>query len=277
MLRVLRYVRFKHRYELSDASLEYSDIVRNRMPELLKLPVERIKQELDAILLDTKHNTKALDELMDLGFFAIFIPQMQELVTTPGGPPYHMEGDVWVHTKMVLFQMNKLCPQDVYMLWAALLHDIAKAYCYTEDYDGTPHYYGHDAKGAETALDIMRYLKFPKKQMQRIEWLVQNHLRVSQITKMRKLKAYHFMLHPYFKDLLCLNTADDLGRIADANAYQPKEQSLWDYYRAFMKVYESIRFYTGADIQKKYPDLSGKQIGEKLERKNEEVLQNIDF
>ena len=93
LLRILRYVRLKNKYHLHRAEDDYEKILRSRMPELKYIACERIKQELDRMLLDhfDHSNTNALQDLKDLGYFQCFVPEIERLSEAPGGPEHHLE------------------------------------------------------------------------------------------------------------------------------------------------------------------------------------------
>ena len=101
------------------------------------------------------------------------IPELSELDRTPQRPDYHAEGDVGVHTRMALDACRKDCDPDV--LWAALLHDIGKP-AVTRKVDGKITAPGHHKAGAEAAEKILKRLCMPADRLERIIWVIQNHI-----------------------------------------------------------------------------------------------------
>jgi hypothetical protein len=61
------------------------------------------------------------------------------------------------------------------------------------------------------ATDILRRLKFPKVETDTISWLIENHMSISVIPKMRPTKKMNFVLDPRFPDLIALTKADRQG------------------------------------------------------------------
>lgn len=89
-LRILRFIRLKHAYGLTNAEEHYDELLAERMSDLKEISKERIKQELDKVLL-LKHNVEALEDLKRLGFFKHIIPQIDNLSHAPGGRKMHLE------------------------------------------------------------------------------------------------------------------------------------------------------------------------------------------
>ena len=83
MLRLLRYIRLKHKYGMTDAESSYEEILKQKIGELKFLPKERIKQEFEKILTD-KTNVPALKQLKSIGYLQIFLPHIDHLSLAPG-------------------------------------------------------------------------------------------------------------------------------------------------------------------------------------------------
>ncbi len=210
ILRILRYVRLKNKYNFTSIDNNYDEIISSRISELQSLPSERIKQEFDKMLLD-KTNIESLKDLKKFGFFREFLPQIDNLSRSPGGKIIHIEWDNWIHTLLSIKELNRLKCNDIDILWATLLHDIWKYTTYEYNPEWNIHYYRHEEESVKMFKDYMiKVLPFSKKSIWKISWLIKNHIRIWMIEEMKKLKKYHFMLNPYFKDLITLYIADNL-------------------------------------------------------------------
>ena len=88
-LRILRCIMFKNRYGFSFADESYWEILKKNIKILTNLPIERIRQELDKMLLDPS-NTRSLEDLKTIGFLDIFLPELACLDKYPGNK-WHME------------------------------------------------------------------------------------------------------------------------------------------------------------------------------------------
>lgn len=274
ILRLLRYVRLKNKYWFNPAESSYENIITERIPELRNISKERIKQELDKMLLD-KTNITALEDLKGYWFFREFLPFVDNLSHTPGWKTMHQEGNVWKHTILSLYHLNTLKCHDVDIYWATLLHDIGKYSTYTYDEQGNIHYYGHEDVGSQVFTDsIVDTLPFSTKSQKKIQWLIKNHIRVGNIEFMKKLKQYELMMHPYFADLITLYTVDNLGKIPP-----DKECSLRliAMYNRFQEKIKTVQFLTWNDIMRMYPDLVWKAIGIQLKLENKKILSSIEI
>ncbi|QFR39428.1 CCA tRNA nucleotidyltransferase [Candidatus Gracilibacteria bacterium 28_42_T64] len=274
-LRILRYIRFKNKYNLEAAKNTYTDTLKRKIHLLQNISIERIKDELDKILL-LENNIQALKDLKEIGFFTLFLTEIEALENTPGSK-YHQEGNVWIHTLMTLKYLNGLRKKskkdasyflDLY--WAMLFHDIAKTECLSTDSDGNVHYYGHENSGSEIFRSkIAQELRFSTSSKNRISWIIENHLKVFKVMEMKKLKSRKLMMHKYFTDLMIIGESDHMGRIP---ATIDVVDRLKEFYSDFQEILSKKTFFTGKDIMKKYPHLQGIAIGNKLREENDKIL-----
>ena len=287
-LRILRFIRFKHKYWFKDAQDNYFDIVKSKIYLLNNISIERIKDEFDKILL-LENNTKALEELINLWFFKEILPEVHNLKNTPWWPSHHLEWNVWIHTLMTLNELNKifsndfLLPDNKWNIWkitfsqqdkldltrTLLLHDIWKFETYSIDEYKNVHYYDHENIWYEKFLKLSSRLKFSNNSKDKIKYLIKNHLRVFKVFLMKDLKAKKFMLDKYFKELIIILIAYNLWR-------KPANLDAWDkilnFYADFLKYYSKLKFYNWTEILKMYPDLKWSEIKNILELKNNEIL-----
>lgn len=141
--------------------------------------VERFREELMKLLLNSSKPSKGLRLLKDTGILALFIPELLEgegIVQ----PQFHTD-DVFEHIiKTVDFA------EDSVKL-AALFHDIAKPRTRSEDEKGI-HFYGHDVEGSKMTIDIMKRLKFSNAEIERTSKLVRWHMFYYPSADWRKLQ-----------------------------------------------------------------------------------------
>jgi putative nucleotidyltransferase with HDIG domain len=152
-----------------------------------------------------------------------FIPELASLAQTPQPPQYHGEGDVAVHTQMVV----EACPpgSDPDLVWAALLHDIGKAAVTKLDGDRiTAH--GHDIAGAETAAEILQRLQMPVDRQARIVWAIRHHtfhlswnLKAPWQASRRQKKMLADERFPLLLELLRVDSEASLGNPRGMEAY----------------------------------------------------------
>ncbi len=274
-LRILRFIRFKNRYNFKVVDDTYWDILKQNIEILKNIPMERIRQELDKILLHPS-NTNALEDLKYIWFLKIFLPELDCLDKYPWNK-YHLEWDVWIHTKMCIEEMNNIVKRDaitwerkLLLLWAILLHDIGKAPTFTVWADWESHYYDHENIGAQMFKnELVERLKFSNEFEKKIYFIIKQHLRVFIIPEMRKLKARKLMMENYFDDLLLVWEADNKWRrLQKLEAFE----NLLSIYADFKVLLETKQFLTWEDIMNKYPELKWREIWERLKQLNDQIL-----
>jgi tRNA nucleotidyltransferase (CCA-adding enzyme) len=155
-LRVLRAVQFAARFEftLDEAT---ADLCR-RIP-LDDLPPERVWGEVDKLLTQAARPSLGLALALDLGVVAALLPELLPLVGCPQEPEWHPEGDVWVHTLLVVDQARArngdlARPQLVTVMLAAICHDLGKP-ATTAVIDGRIRSLGHEEAGVEPTLRLL--------------------------------------------------------------------------------------------------------------------------
>lgn len=157
-LRVLRAVRFACRLgaRIEPATQEALEACAGGLAAIAQ---ERIGQELDGIL-GTGRVAWALRHE-----FAVLSAAMPELAPMAGfdqKSPYHAH-DVLEHTARVCAGVEEFgggapCPA---LRWAALLHDVAKPACWSEDVSGRGHFFGHPEEGSRVTRRVMARLAIP--------------------------------------------------------------------------------------------------------------------
>lgn len=155
-LRVLRAAQFAARFEFD---IETETIEVCKAINVTDLPKERIWGEFEKLLLLAKKPSIGLNWLYDLGVTQQLFPEMQALVGVPQEPAWHPEGDVDVHTLMVVDEARKLIeqldyPRQVTVMLGALAHDFGKPPT-TEFIDGKIRSRGHDEAGVEPTLSFL--------------------------------------------------------------------------------------------------------------------------
>lgn len=151
--------------------------------------------------------------LRQLGLLRLILPEVTNLIGVPQDPKWHPEGDAYTHTLHVM-EILSYTEEDPLLLFAALLHDIGKATT-TKFEDGRWRSKGHAKVGAELAVPACERLGLSVIEKERVVWLVASHMRLNEITKMKKAKARRLIHHPFFRDLLRLRTADVFGSSGD--------------------------------------------------------------
>lgn len=147
-LRVLRAAQFAARFEFE---FEPETIALCRAIQLSDLPAERIWGELEKLLLQAKRPSIGLKYLRELGVLEQLFPEINALVEVPQDPEWHPEGDVFVHTLLVVDNARQLLAdlpysKQVTVMLAALAHDFGKP-ATTEFIEGRLRSRGHEEAG----------------------------------------------------------------------------------------------------------------------------------
>jgi len=179
-LRMMRAIRFAAQLNFTIAEKTFQAIIDNAY-RIKIVSTERITDELNKILLSKKPSV-GLDLLYKSGLLKIIFPQMVELA----GAEY-IDGmghkDNFYHTLQVVDNISQNT-NDLWLRWAAVLHDIAKPATkkFEEGHGWTFH--GHEVIGGRMVPKIFTKLKLPQNEKMRfVRKLVELHLRPISLTK----------------------------------------------------------------------------------------------
>jgi poly(A) polymerase len=171
--------------------------------------VERIRDELSKILL-SPNRVRGFDLLVESGLMGAILPEILDLRGCQQPPQFHPEGDVFVHTRLMLTYLPDVV--SLPLVLSVLLHDIAKPATYTYDEAAERiRFNGHDALGAEMTEQILQRLKYPNDIIDATVAAVANHMKFMHVQDMRTAKLKRFMARDTFDDELALHRVDCLG------------------------------------------------------------------
>jgi poly(A) polymerase len=179
-LRMMRAVRFATQLGLTIDPASFESIKRNAQ-RLEIISAERIHTELNKIILCTRPS-QGFILLRDAGLLEHFFPEMLEL---QGAEEKYGIGhkDNFYHTLQVLDNVSENS-NDLWLRWAAILHDIAKPRTKRFEPGHGWTFHGHEDKGARMVPGIFRRMKLPlDEQMRFVQTLVALHLRPIALTK----------------------------------------------------------------------------------------------
>jgi tRNA nucleotidyltransferase (CCA-adding enzyme) len=241
-LRGLRVAGFAARFEMApDETLKKlcSEL------DLSELSPERIFLELEKLLLRSEKPSIGFEVLRETRLLRFF-PEIEALVGVAQEPDWHPEGDVWIHTMMVLDEAAKLrtgdTGEDLALMFGALAHDLGKPPT-TRVTNGRITSYEHDAVGAGIAGRFLERLRAPAELTRKVTALVRHHLAPALFHKNGATpKAYRRLARDLAASgvtsalLLRVATADHLGRTTD-DAFARRFPS-GDHFRKMMESLE---------------------------------------
>jgi len=207
-LRLLRAVRFAARFNYEIEEKTWKSIKLNAS-EISKISKERVRDELTKILLN-ENRVLGFDLLVDSGLMVHIIPEILQLRGCEQPPQFHPEGDVFVHTRLMLSLLKD--NPSIELVLSVLLHDIGKPATYSfDEAAGRIRFNGHDKLGAEMSNQILRGLKFSNSIIEDVVQMVANHMTFKDVQKMRQSKLKRFMSRSTFSDEKELHRVDCLG------------------------------------------------------------------
>ena len=185
-LRILRAVRFAAQldYEIDDKTLK---AVRELAPNLNKISAERIRMELQKLLL-SKHPEKMLI-LYETGVSRVILPEFDLMMETKQNTPHHIYS-VGMHTiealKNSINYDEGLTEDDIKILrLTMLLHDSGKPEAKTTDENGVDHFKGHSVFSEDVTVKVLRRLKYDNDTLNKVRRLVRYHDHRRKLTEPR--------------------------------------------------------------------------------------------
>jgi poly(A) polymerase len=205
-LRMLRAVRFAARFgfELDPAT---ASAVRRLAAKTKAVSRERVRDELTKMLTEG-HARRAFELLDETGLLAEVLPEIAKMKGVEQPPQFHPEGDVWIHTLMLLDQLPDGC--SFTLAWGALLHDVGKPPTFRRAPDRV-RFDGHVEVGVAMAAEICRRFRFSNDETRQILALVENHMRFADAPRMKASTLKRFFRLEDFPEHLALHRMDCLA------------------------------------------------------------------
>lgn len=205
-LRMLRAVRFAARFgfEIEAATMA---AIRGLAPRIAAVSRERVRDELTKML--TEGHARGAFELLDAsGVLTQVLPEVERMKGVEQPPQFHPEGDVWVHTRMLLEQLEPGCSMT--LGWGALLHDVGKPATFRRAPERI-RFDGHVEVGMAIAADICRRMRFSNEETRQILALIENHMRFMNAAQMKASTLKRFFRLEGFGEHLALHRMDCLA------------------------------------------------------------------
>lgn len=217
-LRLMRAVRFAARFgfEIEDSTFQ---AIRRHAPEVTSVSAERLRDELTKLL--TEGHARTGFELLDsTGLLPVVLPEVAAMRGVEQPPQYHPEGDVWIHTRMMIAELPPGSSST--LAWGVLLHDVGKPPTFrpASETGDRIRFDGHVEVGVRMAQAICRRFRFSNEETEQVMALVENHMRFKDVDHMRSSTLKRFVRLPRFEEHLELHRLDCLSSHRRMDAFE---------------------------------------------------------
>jgi putative nucleotidyltransferase with HDIG domain len=197
MLRAIRYLCTLDGFVM-DKALE--EEISLKKEQIKKIPGERVKIELDQILLSPRPSV-GMEVLYESGLLLTLLPELKELENLGQNEHHHLdalshtlliiEKIPWASEWMALHERGISLDQEnrLSLYYSALFHDIGKKDAFSKDEEGRVHFYHHESFSYQAAERIMERLRFSNIMRNKILRLIQHHMRILNLDQETKETA----------------------------------------------------------------------------------------
>jgi poly(A) polymerase len=166
----------------------------------------------------TEGSARLAFELLDTtGLLREVLPEIDRMHGVEQPPQYHPEGDVWIHTMLLLEKLPPKCSRT--LAWGVLLHDVGKPSTFRVG-PNRIRFDGHVEVGVRMAEEICHRLHFSNDDTRQITALVANHMRFADVERMKESTLRRFMRLSRFDEHLELHRIDCLSSHGDLSRYE---------------------------------------------------------
>jgi poly(A) polymerase len=214
-LRMLRAVRFAARFGYAIEPATFAAI-RKLAPQIEQVSRERVRDELTKMLIEGRARSAFL-LLDEAGLLHEILPEIEAMKGVEQPPQFHPEGDVFVHTLLLLEDLPQPCPAT--LAWGALLHDVGKPPTFRVAPDRI-RFDDHVNVGVKMAEEICRRLRFSNEDADQILALIANHMRFAHVRQMNQSTLKRFLRLPHFEQHLDMHRLDCLASHRNLASYE---------------------------------------------------------
>jgi poly(A) polymerase len=217
-LRMVRAVRFAARFGYGIEEETFAAI-KKEAAAIVQVSAERLRDELTRVL--TEGGARRGFELLDeTGLLVHILPEVARMKGVAQPPQFHPEGDVWVHTLMLLAGLP--AGTSPTLAWGALLHDVGKPATFTPPAGPNDRirFNGHVEVGVAIAREVCERLHFSNGDSDQILALVAQHMRFIDVKEMRPATLKRFVRQPNFEEHMQMHRLDCLASHGSLESYE---------------------------------------------------------
>jgi poly(A) polymerase len=212
-LRMMRAVRFAARFDYKIEAATFAAI-RKLAAQIHQVSRERVRDELTKMLTEG-HARQAFLLLDQTGLLHQVLPEIEAMKGVEQPREFHPEGDVFVHTLLLLENLPHPCPPT--LAWGALLHDVGKPPTFR--IAERIRFDSHVDVGVKMTEEICRRLRFSSEDTNQILSLVDNHMRFAHTMRMSESTFKRFVRLPRFGEHLELHRLDCRASHGNLDSY----------------------------------------------------------
>jgi poly(A) polymerase len=164
-------------------------------------------------MLTEGHARRAFELLDESGLLPQVLPEVAKMKGVEQPPEYHPEGDVWVHTLLLLEKLAAGASCE--LAWGFLLHDVGKPATFQPPDPNKRgdriRFNGHVEVGVRIAEVMLERLRFSNDSRDQILALIKHHMQFSDVMGMKESTLKRFVRMPKFEEHLALHRADCLA------------------------------------------------------------------
>jgi poly(A) polymerase len=273
-LRMLRAVRFAARfgYTIEPGTFQ---AIQKTASQIDQVSQERVRDELTRMLTEG-HARRAFLLLDESGLLREVLPEIEAMKGVEQPPQFHPEGDVFVHTLLLLERLPHPCP--ITLAWGALLHDVGKPATFRVAPDRI-RFDGHVDVGVKIAEEICHRLHFSNDDTDQILALVDNHMRFAHVQQMKESTFKRFVRMPRFDEHLQLHRMDCEASHGNLTSYNFTREKMASMPPAAMRPVPlitgddliAIGYRPGSQFKKILAAVEDGQLEGRLQTKNEAI------
>jgi len=225
-LRMMRAVRFAARFGF-EIETETFRAIRRHVKETQQVSPERLREELTKMLTEGAAR-RAFELLDDTWLLGQVLPEIAAMKGVDQPPEFHPEGDVWIHTRMMIEGLPKGASST--LAWGVLLHDVGKPPTFqsTAETGDQIRFNNHVEVGVRMAEAICRRFRFSNEETEQIVALVANHMKFGAVEEMKKSTLKRFVRQPHFEEHLALHRLDCLSSHRNLDSHNFVQRFLAD-------------------------------------------------